>query len=113
MATRGPLPFMKSPEDAQALCDKEEDLFYLDAFLIEAWLGHVSLEVHAEYAENKQAKGRALQTGQAWSGFLELFGHAKDNEFHYVMQSMYRFCEYDDVQAETLCRAMIPLSFEH
>jgi len=110
---RGPLPFMKSIDDATALCEKEQDPFYLDAFMIEAWLGHVALAAAAEYADNKNAKDRALQTGQAWRGFLEMFGHAKDNEFHFVMLSVYRFCEYDDVQAEILCRAVVPLSFEH
>jgi hypothetical protein len=104
---------MKSIEDAAALCEKENDPFYLDAFLIEAWLGHVALETAAEYADNKHAKDRALQTGQSWRGFLDLFGHAKDDEFHLVLQSVNRFCEYDDVQAEILCRAVIPLSFEH
>jgi len=32
--------------------------------------------------------------------------------FHFVMQSLYRFSEYDDVQAEILSRAIGPLSFE-
>jgi hypothetical protein len=104
---------MKSLEEAKALCEKEQDPFYIDAFVIEAWLGHIVLEAAAEYAQNKNPKDRAMQTGQAWRGFLEVFGHAKDNEFHYVMQSVYRFCEYADVQAETLCRAIVPLSFEH
>ena len=103
---------MKSIEDADALCEKEQDNFYIDAFLIEVWLGHIALEAAAEYANKKNAKDRTLQTGQAWRGFLQLFGHAKDDEFHYVMQSVCRFCEYDDIQAEILCRAIAPLSFE-
>jgi hypothetical protein len=103
---------MKSIEDAMALCDKEQDPFYLDAFLIEAWLGHVVLEATAEYAEKKNAKDRALQTGQAWRGFLEVFGHARDEDFHLLMGSVYRFCEYDDVQSAILCRAIGPLMFE-
>ena len=47
----------------------------------------------------------------AW--FSQSVWAAKDNEFHYVMQKVYRFCEYDDVQAEILSRAIVPLSFEH
>lgn len=104
---------MKSMEDAEALVEKERDPFYLDAFLIEAWLGHVAIQAAGEYAEKKNAKDRTMQTGQSWRAFLDLFGHAKDNEFHHVMQSVYRFCEYQDVQAEMLVRAIVPLSFEH
>jgi hypothetical protein len=110
---RGPLPLMKSFEEATAICEKEQDPFYVDAFMIEAWLGHSALEAAAEYANHKKAKDRALQTGQAWRGFLDLFGQAEDHEFHGVMQSLYRFCEYEDVQAEILRRAIVPLSFEH
>jgi len=77
MSTRGPLPFMKTMEEAVALCEKEQDNFYVTAFLIEAWLGDAVLEAATEYAEKKNAKDRAMQAGQAWRGFLEYFGHAK------------------------------------
>jgi hypothetical protein len=110
---RGPLPFMKTLEDAETLCEKEQDNFYIDAFLIEAWLGHVVLEAATEYAEKKNARDRAMQTGHAWRGFLQLFGHAKDREFHHILQSLYRFTEYDDVQAHILLRSITPLSYEH
>jgi len=110
---RGPLPFMKSIADAKAVCVRERDPFYLSAFMIEAWLGQVVLEAAAEYAEEKNAKDRAMQTGQAWRGFLQLFGHAKDEDFHHVLQSLYRFAEYDDVQAHILLRSITPLSYEH
>jgi len=113
MATREPLPFMKSVAEAEALCDKEQDPFYLDAFMIEAWLGHTIVEVAAEYEQKKNAKDRTLQTGQSWRGFLGVFGHARDEEFHHVLQSLLRFAEYDDVQAGMLCRAFVPLSYEH
>lgn len=113
MATHGSLPFMKSIAEAQAICEREQDTFYLDAFMIEAWLGSHILELAGEYAEKKCARNRRMQSGQAWHGFLQLFGHVKDAEFHFVLGSLYRFAEYDDVQAETLRRAVIPLSFEH
>ncbi len=113
MATRGQLPFMKSIEDAKALCAKEQDTFYLDAFVIEAWLGQVGLATAAEYAEKKNPRDRAMQTGQAWRGFIQFFGHAKDEELPQLVQSVYRFCEYDGVQAEILSRAIVPLSIEH
>src|SRR6266566_2197769 len=113
MPVPSPLPFMKSIEDAKAICERERDPFYLDAFMFEAWLGQVVLEAAAEYSGNKNAKDRAMQTGQAWRGFLQVFGHVKDTEFHQVLQSLYRFTEYEHVQALMLRRSLIPLSFEH
>ena len=104
---------MKSIADAQAICERERDPFYLDAFMFEAWLGSLVLEVAAEYAEKKCARNRKMQTGQAWRGFLHLFGHVKDDDFHHVLSSLYRFTEYDDVQADILLRSIIPVSFEH
>lgn len=109
----GSLPFMKSMEDAVALCEKEQDNFYIDVFLIEIWLGQVVCVTHGEYAGKKKAKHRRMQTGQAWRGFMEIFGRAKDNEFHHVYQSLLRFAGYDDVQSEMLRRAIVPLSYEH
>lgn len=44
MATCGPLPFIKSIVDAEALVEKEREPFYLDAFKIEVWLGQVIQE---------------------------------------------------------------------
>jgi hypothetical protein len=34
MMTLGPLPFLKSLADAKAVCERERDPFYLDAFMI-------------------------------------------------------------------------------
>ena len=113
MATRGPLPFMKSIKDAEALVEKERDPFYLDAFMIEGWLGHSILEAAAEYAEKKNAKDREMQNGQAWRGFLAIFGHVQDNEFHHVLQSLLRFADHDDCQSRMLVRTIVPLSVEH
>jgi len=104
---------MKTFEDAKALCERERDPFYLDAFMIEGWLGGVVVDAAAEYAEKKNGKDREMQKGQAWRGFLEYFGHAKVSEFPHVFQSLYRFAEYDDLQAEMLCRTVIPLAYEN
>jgi hypothetical protein len=112
MADRGPLPFMTSIADAQAICEQENDPFYLDAFMIEAWLGQAVLEAASEYARTKCARNRNMQTGQAWRAFLPLFGHAQDAEFPHVLQSLFRFAEYEDAQAHLLGRAFIPLAFE-
>jgi hypothetical protein len=104
---------MKSMEDAMALVEKEQDNFYVTAFMIEAWLANVKLEAVSQYAEKKNARDRAMQAGQAWRSFLEFFGHAEDAEFHHLLQSLYRFAEYDDAQARSLLKAITPLSYEH
>lgn len=109
----GPLPFMKSIEDAAAVCEKEKDPFFLDAFMFEAWMGEVVLDGATEYAEKKNAKDRTMQTGQAWRAFLKIFGHVQDEHFHHVFEHFYRFAAYDDVQAAKLLRAIIALSYEH
>lgn len=113
MTAGPPMPFMKTMEDALALCEKEQDNFYITAFMIEAWLGHVALVVAEEYAENKNAKDRAMQTGQAWCGFLELFGHARDDDWHHIYSCLLRFSQYDDVQADIVMKGIVALSFEH
>jgi hypothetical protein len=112
-SSRGPLPFMKTMEDATAISEKEGDNFYVTAFLIEAWLADVTLDVVAEYADNKQGKDRAIQAGGAWKVFLRFFGHAQDAELPHLMVSLCRFSEYDDVQSELLLQAIYPLSLEH
>jgi hypothetical protein len=54
-----------------------------------------------------------MQTGQAWRDFLKIFGHARDEEFPHLLQSLYRFTEYEDVQARMLLQSNFPLSVEH
>jgi hypothetical protein len=108
-----PLPFMKTTKDAIALCEKEQDNFFLMAFMIEGWLGHVVLQAVKEYAEKKEARDRAMQTGQAWRGFLKVFGQAGDKEFPHILVSMLRFTEYDGPLADMLRQAILPISFEH
>jgi hypothetical protein len=81
--------------------------------MIEAWLGDVVLEAATEYAEKKNAKDRAMQTGQSWRAFLKIFGHVQDEDFHHVFEHFFRFADYDDVQAVKLLRAIIALSYEH
>jgi hypothetical protein len=109
----GALPFMKSAEDAIALCQKEQDNFYLTAFMIEAWLGQVVIDSMAQYAENKSATDRAMQTGQAWRFFQETFRYEKNADLPHVLSALCRFSEYDDPQARLLNRAVRPLSMEH
>ena len=57
-ADKVPLPFMKTMDDAMAVCQRENDNFYVTAFLIECWLGDVTCRTVEQYAENKSAKDR-------------------------------------------------------
>jgi hypothetical protein len=44
---------MKTMDDALAVCQRENDNFYITAFMIEAWLSDVTLKTVAQYAERK------------------------------------------------------------
>ena len=103
---------MKSLGDAVALCEKEQDNFYVTAFMIEAWLGELTLRTVAEYAEKKSASDRRLQTGEAERLFQEAFGHATDKELPHVVQCICRFAEYDDPQSEMTLRAFAAINCE-
>ena len=103
---------MKTLEDAVALCEKEQDNFYVTAFMIEAWLGELKLRTVAEYAEKKLGKDRRLQTGEATRLYRETFRTVSDSDFFHLYGSILRFAQYDDVQSEILMRAFTALSFE-
>jgi hypothetical protein len=107
------LPLMKSFEDAEALCQKEKEPFYLAAFMIQCWLGGLVQRAAAEYAEKKNPKERVLQSGEAWRGFLDLFGQVTAKGFGYTLFSLFRFCASDDSPGNSLRRALVPLSIEH
>lgn len=109
---RGPLPLMKSLDDAKAICRKEKDNFFVTAFLLEAWLGDVTYRTEEEYAEKKSAVERRLQTGMAWKSFMELFGHCKDDDVPHLFGALLRFAEYEDVQSEMLYRGFWALGLE-
>ncbi len=104
---------MKTVDDALAVSQREKDNFYVTAFIIEAWLGDVTLKTVAQYADQKSAKNRRLQQGLAAESFAAVFGHASDTEFHHVFSSLLRFAEFDDAQSRTLLNAYWPLSLEH
>lgn len=110
---RGSLPFMKTPEDAIALCNQEKDNFYVSAFMIECWLGDVVTTAMETYAENKHARDRHMQADQTWHSFQGFFGQTTNPEFPRVFGCLLRFAEYDDCQAEILRRAAACLSVEH
>src|SRR5262245_29310294 len=111
--SRGTLPFMRSMEEAMTMCEKEQDNFYVTAFMIEAWLGQILLEAAAEYAEKKNARERHMQHSQAWRAFRQIFGHAKPEEIGHIFTSLLRFGEYDGSMPEMLFEALKPLQYEH
>lgn len=109
---KGPLPFMKTMEDALAVCERENDNFYLTAFMLEVWLGDVTCRTVAQYAEIKSARERILQQGLAAECFGELFGHVTDAEYHHPFQSLARFAQFDDAQTHIVRRAYWMMSLE-
>lgn len=104
---------MKTMDDALAVCARENDNFYLTAFMIEAWLGSVTLATVAEYAEKKSAAGRKLQQGMAVRLFKEMFGVESNEEIHHVFKALIRFAEYSDPQSRVLLRAYGCMAVEH
>ena len=99
-------------EDALAICQQENDNFYVTAFMIESWLGDVTCGTVAQYAERKSAKCRKLQHGLAAESFAAHFGHVSDADFSHLFQSLIRFAEFDDPQSRTLARAYWTMTLE-
>lgn len=112
-AQRGSLPFMKTMDDALAVCHRENDNFYVTAFMIEVWLGSVTLATVAEYAEKKSAAERKLQQGTAVRLFDEIFGIKSNEEIHHLFNALCRFAEYSDSQSRLLLRAYGIMAVEH
>jgi hypothetical protein len=104
---------LRNFEDAQALYQEEKDPFYLAAFLIQCWLGNLMIRAAGEYAEKKNPKERALQNGEAWRNFRDLFGLTKDKGLRYLLSCLFRFSASDDSPGNSLRRALVPLSLEH
>lgn len=111
-APKAPLPFMKTMDDALAVSQRENDNFYVTAFMIEAWLGNVTCRTVAQYAEHKNATNRRLQQGLAAESFAAVFGHVSDAEFHHLFGSLARFGEFDDCQSRVLARAYWMMALE-
>src|SRR6266496_3780212 len=108
-----PLPLMKSFEDAVSLCDNERDSFYTDAFMLQAWIGHLLDQAIADYGDSRRSHSRIMQFGQAQRGFLQVFGNTTEQEFESLLHNCHRFTGYDDPLAEILLQAVVPLSIEH
>ena len=107
------LPFMKGIDDAVSFSIETGDNFYVTAFMMQAWLGSLVARATAEYAEQKKASERDMQSGQAWAGFQKTFERATDAEFPHVFECLLRFAEHEGSLSELLRDALIPLSLEH
>src|SRR5215467_11038942 len=80
----------------------EEDSFSFDALMIHAWLSQLLDEGIETYVTRRTTKFFGMQTGQAQRGFLRVFGHPTDADFHRLVQNMYKFTTCDDPLAVIL-----------
>src|SRR5436305_99844 len=69
----------------------EDESFSFDKVMIHAWLSQLLDEAIEVYVSRRNSKFFGMQTGQAQRGFLRVFGHPSDADFHRLIQSMYRF----------------------
>src|SRR2546421_10046047 len=99
--------------DVGALARAEDDHFSFDALMIHAWLSQLLDEAIEVYVSRKNSKFFGMQSGQAQRGFLRIFGHPQDEEFHRLLQSMSRFTTCEDPLAVILFRALDAVSAEH
>jgi hypothetical protein len=93
------LPVFKTWDECLAFCNERDDNFYVDAFMLEAWIGMITERTVEQYAGNKSGN-RHLQTGTGWEAWQSIFGHAKPGEWGYILQSLARFGSCDTPGAE-------------
>jgi hypothetical protein len=102
---------MKSFEEAVAVAEQRKDPFYVMAFIFQYWLGCLAIQASTEYAEKKEPKDRALQSGQAWQGYQELFPRSEG--FQYKLNCMFRFARAGKSPANLMRAAMGAIAAEH
>jgi len=108
------LPAFKTLEECRAYCELKGDSFYIDAFMLEAWIGMIVTKTVEQYAEKKSGK-RRLQSGAGWEAWQYTFGHAKPDEWSFILQSLARFGGCDTPEAEMAGEmfALIALEEKH
>src|SRR5438876_2266614 len=89
-------------EDAAALTEKEHDSFYVYDFVIRAWIGELFLQAIATYADNKDARDRPMQTGQAWRRLSFVFRNAPEKHFLAFFDSLISYSQYPDDEVAAL-----------
>lgn len=81
--TLPPLPLMRTMEEAMEICEREQDNFYVTAFMLEAWLGAVPCGIVDEFSGKRPAGKRRFQTGMAADLDAENFGNIRDEELEH------------------------------
>jgi hypothetical protein len=89
-------------EDALALPKRTRDNFYISAFKTECWLGKLADATAAEYAENKSAADRNLQTGEARRFFGHVFNETPDHDFLTLFKHLIRFAGDEEPYGQVL-----------
>ncbi|HWX22772.1 MAG TPA: hypothetical protein VN578_22965 [Candidatus Binatia bacterium] len=112
-ATAPQLPLLLNVDNAAALCLQEKDPFYLVAFMLQNWLGDVVIHAATEYAEKKNPKERALQSGEAWRRFNETFKLQLPTMCYCLFGQMLLFIASDNSHGNSLRRAWVALNIEH
>jgi hypothetical protein len=107
------LPIFSTSEQAVALAQQHQDLFYLTAFKIQIWVGDLLTQAMAEYTDKPDPADRAMQTGQAWRAFESDLGRVCDEEFHLVVQWLTRYAESQNPIATNLRAALVLVYREH
>lgn len=108
---REPIPAWKTQEECEAYCEEQGDMFFLTAFMIEAWLGGISSAIVQEYAEKKSGK-RHLQTGQALKSWQQVFGHVEPDGWGDILDSLGRFSRCDAPESVYVARVLWCLTLE-
>ena len=107
------LPTMETYEEAVALTEKERDNFYIGAFKLKDWLADLLIQAFTRLAPGTRQPCGSPQTGQAWRGFLKIFGGFSDHEFPYAMRVVHRFIHCKHPLSELLLRAHAGVDIEH
>ena len=107
------LPLLTTMDAALALASQEGDNFYPVALTLQRWLAWLQLEAVAEYAEKKGARGRVLQTGQAWRAFRQITHDLPLPCLLNVLTGMLRLADCDQPVSRTLWASLRPLQIEH
>jgi len=110
----GLLDFLQSPDQSFAAAENEPYRLSLDFLSFHAWLGQAVLGAMAEFANNKSARDRRMQTGQAWRAFEELFGDLTVLELLTLYSNLLCFAaSAEHPAASVLLQAFRPLKFEY
>ena len=110
---RRPWPIMLCLQEAAELAERERDPFFLHGFKLREWVDHLVAQADDEYGPANLRRFRVMQTGQAQRALLQSFGNTTAAEFADLLESLYRFTEYDCPAARLLFKALVPLAAEH